>query len=42
METMLMEAKVDLIFNGHVHAFERTLPVYQEAVDEKQVRTVCR
>lgn len=34
METMMMEAGVDLVFNGHVHAYERTKPVYKLEVDE--------
>ena len=36
MEVMMMEAKVDLVFNGHVHAYERTKPVYQLEVNEQQ------
>ena len=34
METLMMQAEVDLIINGHVHAYERTKPVYQLALDE--------
>jgi acid phosphatase type 7 len=31
-ETMFYNAKVDLCITGHVHAYERTLPVYNEQV----------
>ena len=27
-ETLLYDAGVDIVLNGHVHAYERTLPVY--------------
>merc|ERR1711920_215296 len=29
MESLLYKHKVDLIISGHVHAYERTKPVYQ-------------
>ena len=28
MEGLLHDAKVDAVFNGHVHSYERTKPVY--------------
>eukprot|EP00900_Chrysochromulina_parva_P006771 jgi/Chrpa1/16095/Chrysochromulina_OHIO_Genome00022750-RA len=34
MEADLYEAGVDLVLSGHVHAYERTLPVYRGLVDE--------
>lgn len=32
MEDLIYAAKVDIVFAGHVHAYERTYPVYQEQV----------
>lgn len=32
MEDLLFEYKVDIVFSGHVHAYERTHPVYKEVV----------
>ncbi|KAJ0408015.1 hypothetical protein P43SY_000219 [Pythium insidiosum] len=32
MEDLLFEHKIDLVFAGHVHAYERTHPVYKERV----------
>jgi len=32
-EEPLHKAGIDVVFNGHVHAYERTYPVYQESVD---------
>ncbi|TMW56384.1 hypothetical protein Poli38472_006394 [Pythium oligandrum] len=32
MEDLLFEHKVDLVFSGHVHAYERSFPVYKEVV----------
>lgn len=33
-ETLLYENGVDLVFNGHVHAYERTFPVYNFTLNE--------
>jgi hypothetical protein len=32
METLFFDARVSLVMAGHVHAYERSLPVYQEKV----------
>lgn len=29
LEDLLVQYKVDLVFNGHMHMFERTPPVYK-------------
>jgi len=34
LERVLYEAGVDFVLNGHVHAYERTLPTYDMAPDE--------
>ncbi|XP_024515979.1 purple acid phosphatase 18 [Selaginella moellendorffii] len=34
LEPMLREAKVDIVFAGHVHAYERTARVYSGQLDE--------
>ncbi|XP_010527652.1 PREDICTED: probable purple acid phosphatase 20 [Tarenaya hassleriana] len=34
METMLYQARVDLVFAGHVHAYERFSRVYQDKFDK--------
>ncbi|KAK9802602.1 hypothetical protein WJX73_000292 [Symbiochloris irregularis] len=34
MEPLLYEAGADIIFNGHLHTYERTNPVYNYTVDE--------
>ena len=34
VEPLLYKYGVDLIFNGHVHAYERSYPVYDFTVDE--------
>lgn len=33
MEALLLQHEVDVVFNGHVHAYERTHPVAMEKVD---------
>eukprot|EP00244_Chara_vulgaris_P013907 TRINITY_DN8329_c0_g1_i1.p1 TRINITY_DN8329_c0_g1~~TRINITY_DN8329_c0_g1_i1.p1 ORF type:complete len:465 (-),score=68.58 TRINITY_DN8329_c0_g1_i1:629-2023(-) len=33
VEDLLYDAKVDLLFAGHVHAYERTVPMYQWKAD---------
>ena len=33
METMLYKAKMDVMFAGHVHAYERSFPVYKQKKD---------
>jgi len=33
MEELFHSHQVDVVFNGHVHAYERTYPVYQEKVN---------
>lgn len=30
MEPLLLQYHVDLVFSGHVHAYERSVPVYQQ------------
>ncbi|KAK9816855.1 hypothetical protein WJX72_006186 [[Myrmecia] bisecta] len=34
METMMYEAGVDVVFNGHLHEYERTNPVYNYTVNQ--------
>jgi len=34
MEPLLLAARVDIVLNGHVHAYERTHPVAAGAIDE--------
>lgn len=33
MEKLIYHAQADIVFTGHVHAYERTLPVYQNKTD---------
>jgi hypothetical protein len=36
MESLMLKYEVDVVFNGHVHAYERTHPVVDEKVDCKK------
>ena len=33
IEDIIMENKVDLVIAGHVHAYERLYPIYNNVVD---------
>jgi UDP-2,3-diacylglucosamine pyrophosphatase LpxH len=35
IEPLLMRYNVNIVIAGHVHAYERTYPVYQNVVDYK-------
>ena len=34
MEELLYRYKVDLVFNGHLHSYERTKPVYKDSISD--------
>lgn len=37
MEDLLYRHQVNIVFAGHVHAYERSLPVYKNIVDQKGI-----